>query len=170
MKEVQATFALASQRDRFGVDEEIGDEASPVFAENATDFGEVIPHGIGEKMSKNGRKEDEIEGVIVVRKAIILGTVFAERVEKLVVQVSDFKAEIGKTRGDVPDTPIDAVGAGVEAVIFALGRQIMGKRQGHSSNTTPNVKHLVVRLQLPILDEIAKILFSDGLQVAVAPA
>ena len=65
-------------------------------------------------------------------------------------------------------TPFDALGGRVEAVVFALGRQIAGKRQRHSSDTAPNVEHLMVRTQLSVLDEIAKVLFSGGREISVA--
>src|SRR6202012_1751538 len=146
------------QRDRFRVEEEVGDETSPVFPENAANFVKIISHGLGKEVSKDGRKEYEIERIVFVRKTKILGIVLAERVEKLVMQVGNFKVKIRELRRDVVDAPIHALGAGIEPVVFTPSRQIAGKRQRHSSDTTPNVEHLVVWTKLPMLDEVVKVL------------
>ena len=89
------------QRNRLGVEQEVSDETSPARAQNAADFGEIILQGIGEEVSKNRGEKNEIEGIVLVGKAKILGTILAQRAVKLVVQVSKLKVEIRKAAGDV---------------------------------------------------------------------
>src|SRR5580698_6691110 len=122
MSEIQFALALAHQRHRFRIDQQIGNETPAAWTENATDLGEIISHGFRKEMRKNRSQEDEIEGIVFVRKAKILWLVFAQGIVKLIVQVSHCKMEVRKTAGDVLGTPIHTRCGGVEAVVLSLRR------------------------------------------------
>src|ERR1700722_13082347 len=121
MGEVQLAAAVLDQRDRVCVHQKVCDEASAALAQNPGDFGKIITQRIGEEMSKNGGEKYEIERIVRIRKAKVFRTIFALRVVKLIVQVSDFKVKVGITAGNVFCTPRDAISSRVKAVVFTLG-------------------------------------------------